>query len=112
MSSIALPGGRKGIRDYLANLHWPLILMLAMIASAGVLTLYSVAGGSWSPWASQHALRFVVATVLLIVIGLISIRYWMSLAYPIYALALIALALVPVIGETHMGAQRLSLIHI
>jgi len=106
MTMIGLQNRQKGIRDHLGNLHWPLILMLTMIASAGVITLYSVAEGSWTPWASRHAIRFSVAVVLMIVIGLISIRFWMSLAYPIYVLALIALALVPFIGEVHMGAQR------
>ena len=106
MNSIALPGRRKGVRDMIAGLHWPLILMLSMIAAAGVLTLYSVAEGSWSPWASRHAFRYAVALCILIVIGLVSIRFWMSLAYPIYFLALGALALVPVIGVVHMGAQR------
>lgn len=106
MSAIGLPSRQKGVRDYLARLHWPLVLMLTMIASAGVLTLYSVAEGAWTPWASRHAIRFSVAVVLLLIIGLVSIRFWMALAYPIYVLALVALALVPFIGETHMGAQR------
>ena len=106
MSAIALPGRRKDVRDLIGELHWPLILMLTMIATAGVLTLYSVAEGSWSPWASKHAFRFAVALVLMAGIGLVSIRFWMSLAYPVYFLALAALALVPFIGATNMGAQR------
>ncbi|MCA9713978.1 MAG: rod shape-determining protein RodA [Myxococcales bacterium] len=80
--------------------------MLSLLATAGVLTLYSVAGGNWQPWALQHAMRFTVSLGLLIVFGLISMRYWMALAYPIYFVALIALALVPIIGEVNMGAQR------
>uniref|UniRef100_UPI0025ED7BB8 rod shape-determining protein RodA n=1 Tax=uncultured Pseudophaeobacter sp. TaxID=1759421 RepID=UPI0025ED7BB8 len=34
------------------------------------------------------------------------IRYWMALAYPTYFAALLALALVPFIGEVNMGARR------
>lgn len=106
MSTILLPGRRRGLRARLAQLHWQLIAMLTMLAAAGVVTLYSVAGGSWQPWAMQHAMRFAFSLVLLIGIGLVAMRYWMALAYPIYLVALAALAAVPFIGEVIMGAQR------
>ena len=80
--------------------------MLTMVAGAGVLTLYSVAEGSWQPWALKHAIRYSAALVILIVVGLIGMRYWMALAYPIYFIALAALAAVPFVGEVNMGAQR------
>ncbi len=106
MATIHLPGPRKGVRDYLGRLHWPLIILLTLIATAGVATLYSVAQGSWTPWASRHAVRFAISLALMIGIGFVAVRYWMALAYPIYGVALLALALVPIIGETIMGAQR------
>jgi rod shape determining protein RodA len=106
MASIILPGPRRGVQDQFARLHWPLIIMLSLIAGAGVATLYSVGGGSWSPWAGTHALRYAISLGALIVVGFISIRYWMFLSYPIYAVALIALALVPFIGDVNMGARR------
>ena len=104
--AIILPGPRRGVQDQIARLHWPLVIMLSIIAGAGVATLYSVGGGSWSPWAGTHALRYAIAAAAMIVGGLIGIRYWMALSYPIYAVALAALALVPVIGEINMGARR------
>lgn len=106
MASIILPGPRRGLEDQIARLHWPLIIMLSLIAGAGVATLYSVGGGSWSPWAGTHALRYAISLGAMIVIGFVGIRYWMALSYPIYALALVALALVPLIGEVNMGARR------
>ncbi|HBS35330.1 MAG TPA: rod shape-determining protein RodA [Parvularcula sp.] len=106
MASIILPGPRRGLGDHVARLHWPLIVMLSMIAGAGVVTLYSVGGGSWSPWAGSHAIRFAISLVALIVVGLIGMRYWMLLSIPIYVVGLIMLALVPFIGETVMGARR------
>ena len=80
--------------------------MLTMIAGAGVITLYSVAEASWQPWAMKHALRYMAALGILIVVGLIPIRVWMALAYPSYFLALLALLAVPFIGEINMGARR------
>lgn len=106
MASIHLPSGRLDVRDYIARLHWPMMIALTMIAGAGVLTLYSVAGGHWTPWALKHGLRFAAAMGLMVAMGFIAIRYWMALAYPIYFLALISLALVPLIGSVNMGAQR------
>jgi rod shape determining protein RodA len=104
--AIILPGPRRGLQDQFARLHWPLIIMLSLIAGAGVATLYSVGGGSWSPWAGTHAMRYAISFGVMIAIGFVAIRYWMALSYPIYFLALIALALVPVIGEVNMGARR------
>ncbi|PQA87342.1 rod shape-determining protein RodA [Marinicaulis flavus] len=106
MSSIILPGRRRGVRDKLSRLHWPLIILLTMIAGAGVVTLYSVAEGNWEPWALKHGMRYVAALGLMVGIAMVPIRYWMALAYPIYFAALIALALTPFIGEVNMGARR------
>ncbi len=106
MAAIQLSSGRREAADYIARLHWPLILMLCMIACAGVATLYSVAGGSWRPWAIAHVMRFSVALTIMIGMGFIAMRYWQALAYPLYFAALISLALVPVIGEVNMGAKR------
>ncbi|MEL7490879.1 MAG: rod shape-determining protein RodA [Pseudomonadota bacterium] len=106
MSSILLQTRNRGLRDRIARLHWPLIIMLSMLGAAGMITLYSVAQGSWDPWALKHGVRFSLSMIMLIVMGLIGVRFWMSLAYPIYFLALLALAAVPFAGEVHMGAQR------
>jgi len=39
-------------------LNWPLIILIISVASIGFLMLYSVAGGSWTPWA-QAQMRFM-----------------------------------------------------
>ncbi len=106
MASIILPGPRRGLVDHVARMHWPLIILLTLIAGAGVVTLYSVGGGSWSPWAGTHAFRYAIAFVGMVVVGLIGMRYWMLLSIPTYVVALIALALVPFIGDVNMGARR------
>lgn len=106
MSSIILPGRRRGIRDKFSRLHWPLIVLLTMIAGAGVVTLFSVAEGSWEPWAMKHGLRYLAALGILIAAAMVPIRYWLALAYPVYFVALAALIAVPFIGEVNMGARR------
>ncbi|MEX6632057.1 rod shape-determining protein RodA [Hyphococcus lacteus] len=106
MSSIILPGRRRGIRDKLSRLHWPLVILLTMLAGAGVITLYSVAEASWQPWALKHGLRYVAAFTIMATIAMVPIRYWMALSYPIYFASLVALLAVPFIGEVNMGARR------
>ena len=81
-SSLILPGRRRGFREKLSRLHWPLIILLTMIAGAGVITLYSVAEGHWQPWAMRHGLRYLAALVIMIGIAMTPIRFLMALAYP------------------------------
>jgi rod shape determining protein RodA len=43
----------RGIRKFL-SLNWPLVFLLAAVASAGFLMLYSVAGGNIDTWAARR----------------------------------------------------------
>ena len=106
MSSLILPGRRRGLRDKISRLHWPLLILLTMIACAGIITLYSVAEGQWQPWAMRHALRYAVALGILLGVAMVPIRYWRALGYPIYFASLLALLMVPFFGEVNMGARR------
>lgn len=92
--------------DKLARINWLLLFLLACLAGVGVTMLYSASGGEWQPFALRHAVRFGLATFVLLTLALIDIRFWMSIAYPAYAIALVLLILVEVSGSTAMGAQR------
>lgn len=37
-----------------------LAVIFCAITAVGLAALYSVAGGSWAPWAERHALRFLM----------------------------------------------------
>jgi rod shape determining protein RodA len=50
--------------------------------------------------------RFGIGITAMLVVALIDIRFWFRLAYPIYAVALIGLIAVEVLGIVSMGAQR------
>jgi rod shape determining protein RodA len=41
-------------------LNWPIILLIIAIASVGFLMLYSVAGGSFTPWVEPQVKRFAL----------------------------------------------------
>ncbi len=94
------------LSDKFMEFNWGFLLLLAAIASMGFAMLYSVADGSFSPWALRQIIRFGVGAGILLVVAMVDLRLWMQLAYPIYAVALVLVAAVDVIGVTGMGAQR------
>lgn len=94
------------IPEKMAQISWPFLLLLALVAGVGFLSLYSAAGGSISPWAGKQAVRFSLGLCGLIVVALIDIRLWLKLAYPFYALCLLLLLYVEIRGHVGMGAQR------
>ena len=93
--------------DKLLDVNWGLVLLITIIASAGFAMLYSVAGGSFHPWALPQIVRFLIGLVLLITIAMVDIRVWMSLAYPFYGAALLLLLATTIMGKVGgLGAQR------
>jgi rod shape determining protein RodA len=105
-SAITREGERDRLGVKLTQIDWTLCLLLAGIAGAGVLMLYSIAGGSWSPWAGRHLILFGVCFVLMIGLAVVDLRVWFALAYPVYAVGLALLLAVAVIGHSSLGAQR------
>jgi rod shape determining protein RodA len=95
-----------GMADKLLDVNWGLVLLIGIIASAGIAMLYSVAGGHWNPWALSQFSKFVLGFFIMIVAAAIDVRVWMSLAYPAYGLALLLLVAVDVAGHVGLGAQR------
>lgn len=104
--SLVTIGGKLTIREKIANISVPLVLLLCLIAATGGVMLYSAADGSMDPWASRHMTRFAAGMSVMLLVAIIDIRIWMRLAYPIYFIALVLLVLVDVIGSAGMGAQR------
>jgi rod shape determining protein RodA len=94
------------VADKMFEINWGLVLLITIIACVGFAMLYSVAGGSLSPWATPQILRFIVGLAILVAVACIDIRVWMSLAYPAYAASLLLLMIVVVAGHVGKGAER------
>ena len=90
----------------LAKLNWWLIILIFSIASVGIASLYSAAGGHMDPWASRHLMRFCIGLVGMMVIALIDIKWWYRLTWPLYFIGLALLIIVEIKGQVGMGAQR------
>ena len=67
---------------------------------------YSIAGLSFEPWAANHLVRFGLCFGMMIVLAMIDLRVWFVSAYPIYAIGLILLLAVEIVGDVSLGAQR------
>ncbi|MCP5412953.1 MAG: rod shape-determining protein RodA [Alphaproteobacteria bacterium] len=92
--------------DKLMEINWGLVLLIVLIAVAGIAMLYSVAGGHFQPWALRQIGHFLLGLAVMLIAATIDVRMWMSLAYPAYAVALLLLVAVDVVGHVGLGAQR------
>ena len=104
--SLADQRAELGLFQKVLRLNWALILLICAIASIGFLMLYSVAGGSFEPWAGRQMNRFGAGIVIMLVVGMIDIRFF-RWASPLAYLGAFALVLaVEFVGKSGMGAQR------
>lgn len=97
---------RGGIFAYIDEINRPLFLCVTLLGMIGVLVLYSVAGGDFSPWAWRHGLRVIAALGMIYAIAAIEVRTIYNAAYPLYLIVLVMLVAVELFGTKTMGAQR------
>lgn len=94
------------IPDPVARQPWGVILPLFALVLLGSAVLYSAAGGSMTPYASSHLMRFTLFFIMALVIARIPEHWFRTLAYPGYAVALFLVFLVEMIGAIGGGSQR------
>jgi rod shape determining protein RodA len=94
------------LADKLGEVNWGLMLLICLIAVAGIAMLYSVAGAHFQPWALRQIGHFTLGLIVLLAAAMVDIRVWMSLAYPAYGFALLLLIAVDLVGHVGLGAQR------
>ena len=95
------------LAERFAKLNWGVITIMCALALVGVLMHFSVSSGAWTDMPLTHGLRFaVVMSFVLAAAIMIEPRFWLAVAYPLYAGALLLLLAVEFVGETRMGATR------
>jgi len=90
----------------LLSLNWLLLVAVLGATAIGIMMLYSVAGGSWTPWALRQGVIAGLGLVMLLVIAMIPPQIWMLVAYPAYGGTVVLLLAVEAIGRIGKGAQR------
>lgn len=88
------------------GLPWRVILILTALVCFGATVLYSAAGGSFEPWAGKHVLRFMMFLAMAIIMSRLSLDFWKSITFPVYATLFILLLVVEMVGFVGGGSQR------
>ena len=97
-----VPAGPRKILHF----SWGLAVTLTAIAGIGFLTLYSVAGGSFTPWAGLQMKRYALGFAIMFFVALVPIRFWRDMSAPAYLLSILLLAATEFLGVESKGAQR------
>ena len=90
----------------IAGLPWRIMLILITMTSFGAAVLYSAAGGNLNPWAAKHMGRFLVFLAMAIVMSRLPLDFWKKITFPIYAILLVLLLIVELVGFVGGGSQR------
>lgn len=105
--TIAAASTQGTLIERVLKLNWGIITLLVALAFIGVLMHFSVSSGAWTDMPLTHGMRFAVLLVITLLAAMfLDTRFWLAIAYPLYAGALLLLLAVEVIGETRMGATR------
>ncbi len=95
----------SGLRKLL-YINWPLVVLVSAVSGVGFLMLYSVAGGSLTPWAEPQMKRFALGMFLMFTVAMVPIWFWRNVAGAAYLVSILLLVAVELVGTTGMGAQR------
>jgi rod shape determining protein RodA len=107
MTAISIGSSPNTIFERFRKLNWGIITILVALAFVGVLMHFSVSSGAWTDMPLTHGMRFaVLLSILLLSAMFLDTRFWIAIAYPLYAMALLLLIGVEVAGATRMGATR------
>ncbi len=88
------------------GLPWRVIFILTALVCFGATVLYSAAGGSFEPWAGKHVLRFMMFLAMAIIMSRLSLDFWKSITFPVYAILFVLLLVVEMVGFVGGGSQR------
>lgn len=108
--TLAATTSSNSLFDRFAKLNWGIITILCILAMIGVAMHFSEsasAGDIWTNMPLTHGLRFLMLLSLMIIGAMfLDARFWLAIAYPLYAGALLLLLAVAVFGATRLGATR------
>lgn len=90
----------------LADIPWIMLVPLTLLVLLGAAVLHSAAGGSMTPYASSHLIRFGVFLVMAFAISYAPRKLVMDGAYLAYVAVIVLLLAVEAVGFVGGGSQR------
>ena len=84
---------------------WPLVLVVALLAGAGLLAMYSSGYDHGSRFV-DHARNMLIAAAILFMVAQVPPQKLMAFAVPLYSVGVVLLVAVALFGITKKGAQR------
>jgi len=88
------------------NFNWIYFFIILIIFWIGEINLYSAAGGSFDPWASNQLIRFLIFLPLFFLILILEPKFIFNFAEIFLILIFIGLIITLIFGYTGMGATR------
>jgi rod shape determining protein RodA len=104
-ASMAGPNPWQRVRPYIFVFDWPLMIIVALLAAAGLLVMWSAAFDFPGRFAGQ-ARNYAVAVAVMWVVANIPPQTLMRFAVPLYMTGLVLLIAVALFGMTKKGATR------
>ena len=92
--------------DKLKAVDYFLIIIVAIIGSMSVFSIYSTESGNFSFYTKNHLTRFLVFFSMFLVLSFVRVSFWYRQAYIFYILGILLLLLVIFFGISASGSKR------
>ncbi len=92
--------------DKLKAVDYFLIIIVAIIGSMSVFSIYSTESGNFSFYTKNHLTRFLIFFFMFLVLSFVRVSFWYRQAYIFYILGILLLLLVIFFGISASGSKR------
>ena len=92
--------------DKLKAVDYFLIIIVAIIGSMSVFSIYSTESGNFSFYTKNHLTRFLVFFSMFLVLSFVRVSFWYRQAYIFYIIGILLLLIVIFFGISASGSKR------
>ncbi len=104
--STSLNSNSYSFIDKLKAVDYFLIIIVAIIGSMSVFSIYSTESGNFSFYTKNHLTRFLVFFSMFLALSFVRVSFWYKQAYFFYILGILLLLLVIFFGISASGSKR------
>ena len=104
--STSLNSNSYSFIDKLRAVDYFLIIIVAIIGSLSVFSIYSTESGNFSFYTKNHLIRFLVFFSMFLILSFIRVSAWYRQAYIFYILGILLLLFVMFFGVSASGSKR------